>query len=109
MGDVRSGMGNVSAHLGQDTLVVVAVEQRVLVLALGRPGAGAGAGRMLVGFEAGLLQHDDEPARVVALQRRLGLLRDETWVLRRGRGRCGSLLAAAGDGVRGVRRRERDR
>lgn len=38
--DVGSSVGNIPAHLGEDTLVIVAVEQTVFILPFGAAGGG---------------------------------------------------------------------
>lgn len=39
MRDIRPGMGDIPSHLCQNTLMIITIEQRVLVLALASPRA----------------------------------------------------------------------
>lgn len=59
MGDIGSGITDIPIHLAHDTDVLVAVEQRVLVLAVHAIAAGA-AVRRLVRLQTGIGQDDDE-------------------------------------------------
>jgi hypothetical protein len=60
VGDVWSGIADISVHLAHDANVLVAVEQRVLVVP--RPAqAAAAAVRGLVGLKASIGKNDDEP------------------------------------------------
>lgn len=62
MRNVGSRVADVTVHLSHNTDVLVAVEQRVLVLALHAHAAGtAAAVRGLVGLEAGIGEHHDKP------------------------------------------------
>lgn len=63
MGDVGAGITNVPVHLSHDTNVLVAVEQRVLILAV-HPGAAGTAVGGLVRLETGIGQDYDESLRV---------------------------------------------
>ena len=57
MCDVGPGVANVPVHLPHDANMLVAVEQRVLLLLVGPIAAGAGVGR-LVRLQAGIREHD---------------------------------------------------
>lgn len=77
MGNVRTGLGNVSSHLGEDTLVVVAVEERILVASiLGTTAvsraAASRARRDLVRLETCLLEDNNQTWRVLLLCGSLG-------------------------------------
>lgn len=64
VGDVGASVTDVSVHLAHDTNVLIAVEERVLFLSLHAHAAGAAVGR-LVGLEAGVGEHHDEPLGVL--------------------------------------------
>lgn len=65
MGDIRTSVGDLLAHLLEDALVVVAVEELVAgVLVLAN----------LVGLETGRLEDNNQAAGVFLLGRRLGHL-----------------------------------
>lgn len=64
VGDIRAGITDVSVHLPHDTNVLIAVEQRVLVVAL-HAHAAATTVRSLVGLETGIGEDDNEPLRVL--------------------------------------------
>lgn len=59
MGNIWSSIADVSVHLAQDAYVLIAIEKRVLVLAVHASAAGAPM-RRLVGFETGIGEDDDE-------------------------------------------------
>lgn len=56
MGDVRTSFANVAVHLPHDTDMLVAVEQRVLLVATGAIATARGA----VGFQTGMGENDDQ-------------------------------------------------
>lgn len=91
--NVRTSVCNVPTRLGQDTLVVVTVKERVLGLlaALSIPSSRPSTDP--VDLEAGRLEDDDEPSSRILLNGRLGRCgrdRDEGWVgAREGLGRPG--------------------
>lgn len=63
--DVGSGIADISVHLAHDTDVLVAVEQRVLLVPdRAHP---AGGVRSLVRLEAGIGQHHDESLGVLVV------------------------------------------
>lgn len=64
MGDVGAGITNVPVHLSHDTNVLVAVEQRVLILAV-HPGATGATVGGLVRLKTGIGQHHDKPLGVL--------------------------------------------
>lgn len=66
MCNIRTSITNVPVHLAHDTNVFVAVEQRVFVVLHARTAA---AVRGLVGLEAGIGEDDNEPLRVLVIQR----------------------------------------
>lgn len=68
MGDVGSRLADVAVHLAQDTNVLVAVEQRILVIPLDAHVSRTGVGR-LVGLEAGMGQDDDQSLSVLVCRR----------------------------------------
>lgn len=59
MGNVGSRLADVAVHLAQDTNVLVAVQQRVLVISLDTHVTRTGVGG-LVGLETGMGQDDDQ-------------------------------------------------
>lgn len=65
MGDVGTSITNVPIHLAHDTDVLIAVEQRVLVLTVA---AGASV-RSLVRLKTGIGQDDDQTLRVLVCGR----------------------------------------
>lgn len=66
MGDVRTRIADVAIHLPHHTDMLIAVEQRVLILLL--PIA-PDCMRGLVGLEAGIRQDDDETLGVLVTAR----------------------------------------
>ena len=66
MRNVGSGIADIAIHLAHDADVLVAVEQRILVLALdtAEPASGAAAG-CLERLKAGIGEHNDQSLRVV--------------------------------------------
>lgn len=62
--DIGASITDVSVHLAHDTNVLIAVEERVLLLSLHAHAAGAAVGG-LVGLEAGVGEHHDEPLGVL--------------------------------------------
>lgn len=64
VGDIRAGITNVSVHLPHDTNVLVAVEQRILVVALHAHAATATV-RCLISLETGIGEDDNESLRVL--------------------------------------------
>lgn len=60
VGDIRTGITDISVHLAHDADVFVTVEERVLLLALNTVPAGSSV-RGLVGLEAGIAEHHNEP------------------------------------------------
>lgn len=87
MGDVRSSITDVTVHLAHDTDVLVAVEERVLLLAVGTEAAGATAVRGLVRLEAGIGEDDNESLGVLVRMRNGDVLFGNE--LRKGRRREG--------------------
>lgn len=71
--DIGSGVRDVAPHLREDSLVVIAVEEAVLVVSL--PSPLPGRCRVLVRLEASLLEYDDQPPRRVLLGVGLGCFR----------------------------------
>ena len=67
MCDVGPRVGDVAAGLGEDALVVVAIEESVLDVALAAVLAAAG-GAHAVRLEARLLEHDEQLARALLLR-----------------------------------------
>lgn len=67
MGDVGTGLADVTSHLAHDADVIVAVQQIELVLAT--TGTAADAMRGLVGLKGGGAQNDDEALRVLVAAR----------------------------------------
>lgn len=65
--DIGASVTDVSVHLTHNTNVFIAVEERVLLLALRTHAAGAVRG--LVGLEAGIGEHHDEPLGVLVGRR----------------------------------------
>lgn len=81
--NVGASVTDVSVHLAHDANVLIAVEKRVLFLSLRAHATGAAVGR-LVGLEAGIGEHHDEPLGVlVGWWDGHVLLRDELWECRR--------------------------
>lgn len=68
MGDVGSSLTDVPVHLAQDTNVLVAVQQRVLVIALDAHVTRTGVGG-LVGLETGMGQDDNQSLRILVGRR----------------------------------------
>lgn len=64
MGDVGSRFADVAVHLAQDTDVLVAVQQRVLVIALDAHVTRTRVGGF-VGLETGMGQDDDQSLRIL--------------------------------------------
>lgn len=62
--DIGTGITNVSVHLAHDSNMLVAVEQRVLLLPLNTVSAGASM-RGLVCLETGVGQNDNQSLRVL--------------------------------------------
>jgi len=76
VGDVRARVGNVAIHLAHDADVLVAVEQRVLVVLH----AIAAAVRGLVGLETGIGEDDDQALGILVVGcDGYVLLGDELW------------------------------
>ena len=59
MGDVWTSIANVTIHLSQNSDVLIAVQERVLVLAV-HPRAAGSTVRGFVCFEAGVGEDDDK-------------------------------------------------
>lgn len=75
VGDVRAGVADVAVHLAHDADVLVAVQQRVLLILAVAATVGG-----LVGFEAGVGEDDDEALGVlVAAGDGAALLRHQLW------------------------------
>jgi hypothetical protein len=64
MGDVWTSITNVSIHLAKNSDVLIAVEERILILAMhARPARASMRG--LVSLEAGIGQHHNKTLRVL--------------------------------------------
>lgn len=72
MGDIGPRVGDIPPRLGQDTLMVIAVEQGILCVlsTLAIPTSTSGADS--VDFEASGFEDDDEASSVLLLEGRLG-------------------------------------
>lgn len=82
MSDIRSGITDIAVHLAHDTNVLVAVEERVFLVALARSATSV---RGLVRLETGIGEDDDETfAAFVAGGNGDMLLSDELRKLGRG-------------------------
>lgn len=80
-------MSDIPSHLGQNTLVIVTIQQTVLLLSLST--SRTGRRRVLVSLEAGLFEDNDQPPRLVLLGVRFGRFgsrRDQGGVEGRGTG-----------------------
>lgn len=68
MGDVWPSIANVAIHLSQNSDMLIAVQERVLVLAMHSRAAGSTVGG-LVCFEAGVGEDDDKALGVLVRRR----------------------------------------
>lgn len=90
--DVRAGIANVPVHLAHDADVLVAIEERVLLLPLHSHATNA-AVRSLVGLQAGVGQDDDQAPRVLVSRWDGRMLLGHQLGQLRGRERLGSCRA----------------
>src|SRR5690242_1408782 len=65
MGDVRTRLTDVAAHLAHDTNMIVAIEEVVFVLPTARPTSRAM--RRLVGLKCGIAKDDNQTLRVLVV------------------------------------------
>lgn len=99
MGDVGTSITNVPIHLAHDTDVLIAVEQRVLVLTIA---AGASV-RSLVRLKAGIGQDDDQTLRVLVCGRDGSALLSNQLRKRGGRERlCAYIFRHVNDDLVGI-------
>lgn len=99
MGDVGTSITNVPIHLAHDTDVLIAVEQRVLVLTVA---AGASV-RSLVRLKTGIGQDDDQTLRVLVSGRDGGALLGNQLRQRGGRERlCAYIFQHVNDDSVGI-------
>lgn len=64
MGNIGTGITDVTVHFAENTNVLIAVEKRVFVLTMNTSAASAAMGGF-VGFETGVGQNNDESLRVL--------------------------------------------
>lgn len=108
MRDVRSSIANVAVHLAHDTDVLVAVEERVLFLAVGTKPARTAAVRGLVRLKAGIGEDDNESLGVfVRVCDGDVLLGHQLWEGRRREGLCAWHFGAKGQRTEMPMRRRR--
>ena len=95
MCDIGARITDIPVHLAHDSNVLVAVEERVLVLPLDSGTADA-AMRCLVGLEAGIRKDNDEPLGVLVGWRNRHVLLGHQLRQRRGRQRLGPCHGGVG-------------